>query len=314
MSQPFPLGYVSNLVSPMTPESRCIAKDRDGSPGGSGAGEGSPNGRPVPLFRDEDAEKRERFLRAILAARDDRGTSGCEAPLDGGGPQEAGEQGAVPIEWEMAIREDERKRIAADLHDELCPELIGVSGVAAAVKRLLEKEGHPLAEKIGAISEAVSKAAGRAKRMVHGLDPVVEHGDGLVDALRDLAAATARAHRIRCDFACHSPLASLDTAASQQLFRIAQEAVRNAVRHSEAQWIELEVGETASEIRLVVADDGCGIPQALEAKGGYGLRGMNYRAEQIRACLSVRQREGGGTEVVCRCPKAGPNAGSRPAN
>lgn len=299
----------------MTPESRCIAKDEDGSPGASCAVEASPTDRPLPLLRDDASERRERFLRAILAPGDEREPPRCEDPFDSGGSQEAGELGGMPIEWEMAIREDERKRIAADLHDGLCPELIGVSGVAAAVKRLLEKEGHPLAEKIGSISEAISKAAGHAKRMVHGLDPIVEHGDGLVDALRELATATARAHRIRCGFECRAPLAGLDSAVSQQLFRIAQEAVRNAVRHSEAQWIEVEVSETESELRLVVADDGCGIPQVVEAKGGYGLRGMNYRADLIRACVSIRQREGGGTEVVCRCPKAsGPTVGGWPAN
>lgn len=285
----------------MTPPARCSTPGPENSPALSeavGTGELSRDTGMGPA--SGQSGERERFLRALMASRTElEPCLPCGEP--GAGPDGEREVGGRSMEAEVAIREDERRRIAADLHDGLCPELISISAMAKAVERLLETEGHALAQQLSAISDALSKASGHARVLVHGLDPVRELGAGLIPALQELVATTSTTHRIRCDLECRSTVSVPDSNGSRQLYRIAQEAIHNAVRHSGARWIELEIAETGSEIRLAIADDGCGVPA--EAGNGYGMRAMQYRADQIGGSLTIQNREGGGTEVVCRWPK-----------
>jgi signal transduction histidine kinase len=90
-----------------------------------------------------------------------------------------------------------------------------------------------------------------------------------------------------------------DASTANHLFRIAQEAIANAVRHARAKHIEIHLSASKDQLLLGVADDGVGIRQARRPRKGIGLRIMNYRAELISGTLVVQKRAEGGTEVVC---------------
>lgn len=199
----------------------------------------------------------------------------------------------------------ERRRMAADLHDGICQDLVAVTFVARGMQRQLQKDAHPLAMQVGAIADAVAKAAADTREIARGLDPVVAEGDGLMEALRELAVVTEQRQQIRCRFDCPSQVSIADPVVSGQLFRIAQEAVRNAVGHSGATQIVVALTDAGQEICLAITDDGCGLPPNPDRGTGLGLRGMRYRAGQIHGQLTVRNREQGGTEVLCRAPKPG---------
>jgi signal transduction histidine kinase len=83
------------------------------------------------------------------------------------------------------------------------------------------------------------------------------------------------------------------------MYRIAQEAVRNAVRHAQARHIRIQLTDTSGTLRLRVVDDGVGIGRASDAGGGYGLRSMAYRAALIGATFECRPAQDGGTAMIC---------------
>lgn len=199
--------------------------------------------------------------------------------------------------------EAEQRRLATNLHDGICQDLTAISATAKGLQRQLEKQEHPLAPLMGKISSSVAQATAQARQIAHGMDPVVTGGEGVIGALREVASRTAEHRGIRCSLTCGSPELDLEPGVSLQLFLIAREAVHNAAKHSGADHISVALGEAASGTRLAVADNGCGLPPGWESGSGLGLRTMRYRAGLIGAVLTVRAREGGGTEIVCLAPK-----------
>lgn len=197
------------------------------------------------------------------------------------------------------ICDAERHRLALDLHDGICQELIAIAFSAKAIERQLDKQGHPLAANMQAVAIAISQAAAHVRRIAHGMAPVATCADGLSDALRALARETADKHQLCCHFASDLPVSVSDTAVSHHLYHIAREAVCNSATHSGATRIDLELSETRGKIQLVVRDNGCGLPLSSGNSPGFGLRGMKYRASLIDACLVIQNRAGGGTEVLC---------------
>ena len=107
---------------------------------------------------------------------------------------------------------------------------------------------------------------------------------------------------VSCRFVCDSPVLLDDVAAATHLFHITQEAVSNAARHGRATTIVVALRKTANETRLSITDDGCGLPAPAARSGGMGLRIMRYRAELIRAVLTIGAAKGAGTSVVCVLP------------
>jgi len=124
-----------------------------------------------------------------------------------------------------------------------------------------------------------------------------------MSGLKELAEKTGKLFGIRCRFVCEETVLVPDLSVATHLFRIAQEAVSNAVKHGEASevLIRLEVGH--ENALLVVTDDGVGIPEASARSGGMGLQIMKYRAGVIGGSLSVLPRAVGGSEVVCAFPR-----------
>ncbi len=203
----------------------------------------------------------------------------------------------------LQISEDERQRVAADLHDGICQELMGISFVATAVQRDLQ-ESHPkLAAKVKSLSEAISQAATHTREVARGMTPVVADKDGLMLALRQLAVSISQSHCVRCIFKCSTPVIINDIVAANQLYRVAQEAIQNAIQHGRPTQITIALREDDGGICLAIKDNGRGLSECESASSGIGLRTMQYRASLLGGHLSFKPRRGGGTEVLCRLPQ-----------
>ena len=197
--------------------------------------------------------------------------------------------------------EREHRRIGQDLHDGLCQHL---TGTALASQVLAERlpEGAPTRADarrlVGLIEEGISQARGIAK----GLYPIAQQNDGLMQALESFTANTTEMFGIRCRFECPMPVLIENPITASHLYRIAQEAVSNAIRHGRATDIAVVLEESDAGIRLRVTDNGGGLPDPLPAQGGMGLRTMRDRAGSIGGQLSIHPGFMGGAEVVCHAP------------
>ena len=207
----------------------------------------------------------------------------------------------------LGIGEEERLRVAADLHDGICQEIVGIQYLASLLRRDLEATRHPLAAQARRIEQAIIGTADHTRQVARGMNPVVADGSGLTHALRQLAVATWSTRHLRCTFASPAPVSIENPTVANQLYRIAQEAIHNAVRHSRAKRIALSLSEAHGEVRLTVTDNGRGLPADFSGAPGMGLRVMKYRAGLIGGQLIVQPRRRAGTEVICRVPKTSMN-------
>jgi PAS domain S-box-containing protein len=191
----------------------------------------------------------------------------------------------------------ERQMIGSDLHDDLCPHLIGIEGLLKVLKSRLANKGiadSGLADQIeGLIKEAIVKA----RHLTQGLCPVNLMEKGLTAALEELAARTKSIFNVHCDCLCRSGIDLLDTNAATHLFYIAQEAVNNAVRHGHPEKIEIRLDKEGDYLRLTVTDNGSGLPIERTGKG-MGLRFMAFRAKMIDANLDIQTPSQGGTMIT----------------
>ena len=135
--------------------------------------------------------------------------------------------------------------------------------------------------------------------MARGLSPFILESEGLVSALRELAASTQSVFNVNCKFEGETALAVPDLKAATHLYRIAQEAVANAVKHAKAKNIDISLTRAADKIVLAISDDGVGIRSSGQGGNGMGLRTMQYRAGTIGAALLVQAPSKGGTKIVC---------------
>lgn len=219
-------------------------------------------------------------------------------------------KGAVVIHYDISerkrleaeilhIAEAERQRVAADLHDGICQELTGIGFTASAMGRELKRARHALAKKVKSLENAISDAVVHTRQVARGLNAVVADGHGLMHALEQLAETTEQTQRIRCTFNCPADISIQNPIVANELYRIAQEAVSNAVRHGRARKIEVSLRSDKKRVHLAVEDDGKGIERPEGGHLGMGLRVMQYRAGLIGGVLSIQPREGGGTKVDC---------------
>lgn len=207
----------------------------------------------------------------------------------------------------LHISEEEQARIGQDIHDDLCQQLAAIGCLVKVAQKNLIKSGCPEAAGLEEIVKLVSKANTRARETARGLMPVVIDSGGLMAALKELADNTARAYEIKCDFRYDNPVQVNDNKTSVQLFRIAQEAVSNAVKHSQARRVDVHLARQSGNIVLIVRDDGVGIPDKPAKGTGMGLLTMNHRAQMMGGTIHVSPRPTGGTQVTCSVPAPAKN-------
>jgi PAS domain S-box-containing protein len=208
----------------------------------------------------------------------------------------------VNLEREViAIGERERNRIGRDLHDGLAQLLTGVKLLLRTLANKLDEQGSEYGDDARRAMELVQNAIGHTSELARGLSPIPK-GAKLSDGLIQLAEQSTRFFAVKCRYGGSTRLSPLSEEASAHLYRIAQEAVTNAVRHGRAQSIELGCSASKGRITLSISDDGVGFPDQESIKGGMGLSIMRYRASSLGGTLAVERGPDGGTTVRCSCP------------
>lgn len=204
----------------------------------------------------------------------------------------------------LQISDSEQRRIGLDLHDGLGQHLTGVALLAKALERRVTEESPGAAEEAGRVARLVNEAIGRARDVARGLSPVALETEGLRAALGHLAGVAEGVLGVECVLVWDEGVDVSDPVAAMHMYRIAQEATNNAVKHGRARRVELGVGRLESgEVELSVTDDGTGIAEPPGGDAGMGLRIMEYRARMIGGRLEVgRARGSGGTAVRCVVP------------
>jgi PAS domain S-box-containing protein len=200
--------------------------------------------------------------------------------------------------------EDEQRRIGQDLHDGLCQQLAGVALIAKALAQKLSSVAPEESAGVAEIAELVSRAVDQTRDLARGLSPVEIEVGGLAPALQEFARTTSKLFKVACEFSCTENrfLKRRAPLVSSHLYRIAQEAVNNAIQHGKAGQVKILL--TAIERRglLTIRDNGVGFNVKDEETKGLGLRSMRYRCRIIGARLNISQDPGGGTVVACSFP------------
>jgi signal transduction histidine kinase len=201
----------------------------------------------------------------------------------------------------VAVSEYEQQRIGQDLHDGLCQQLAAIGCAARMLAEDLKRQGVPAARDAILIEDSVQQAVLEARSLARGIFPVHVDHSGLSAALAELAQTTSRLTSLEIGVSESVEVSLDDPEVSMNLYRIAQEAVANAVKHGAAQKISIHLSMNSDELVLMIEDDGLGISEkAMTATSGMGLRTMRYRAQSLGALFDVCGCHLGGTRVTCR--------------
>ncbi len=203
----------------------------------------------------------------------------------------------------LEISEREQRRIGQDLHDGLCQHLAGIEMLSQVLAQKLAPKNKDAAARATEIAKAVRESIGQTRLLARGLSPVTLESEGLMSALVELSLNTEKMFRVHCHFDCVEVVKFDDHAAATHLFRIAQEAVSNAIKHGKAKNITLRLRNEGGQIRLRVSDDGIGFPKNPTESGGMGLRIMQSRIGMVGGTLSIERQRTGGTSVIFSAPK-----------
>ena len=179
-----------------------------------------------------------------------------------------------------AAAEQERGRIARDLHDGLGQQLGGALFLSSLLQRDLKERGAKEADRAAEIHHLIEQALADARAISRGLYPVPPEPDGLMTALQNLADRVTPRLPIECRFDADSAVLLDDAATASHLYRLAQEAVNNAVKYSGSPRIDVWLNALPHQLELVVRDYGKGLP-ADEKPGGLGLQTMRHRAQML---------------------------------
>lgn len=199
---------------------------------------------------------------------------------------------------------DERRRLAAEIHDTIAQ---GLTGIIAQLQVVSGASTLQIArEHLDRASDLARHSLGEARRSVHNLSPAALADATLPEALKKTVADWSDRTGVRADFTLTGPAEPLHDEIEATLLRITEEALSNAARHAHATRLGVTLSFMAGEVSLDVRDDGRGFdPHALPARtgtAGFGLDGMRARAERLAGEVTVESEPGGGTAISARVP------------
>jgi signal transduction histidine kinase len=199
----------------------------------------------------------------------------------------------------LEIAESEQRRIGQDLHDSLGQHLTATAMEGKLLAKKLADKSPAEAAAADKLVKLTEEAIELTRKLARSLHPVELESCGLADALQQLAANISSAFGVNCRFESSGSVVMPSIEVNTQIFRIAQEAVSNAIRHGRARQIVIALQSTEDKWLLSVTDDGCGLPREANKKNGLGLRIMDYRARLIGAVFEIQNLPAGGTRAVC---------------
>ena len=201
----------------------------------------------------------------------------------------------------------EQRRLGHDLHDGLGQELTGVALLLKGLLAEAEAGGPRLRARLAEVIGHVNRAIESTRDLARGLAPVASAQGGLAHALPALAARWSQSGlaEVTCEVEA-AAATGLDPLVAEHLYRIAQEALTNAMRHAGAGQVVLRLRRAGAHLELRVEDDGRGVPAGADLGAGLGLKIMRARAELIHGRLAIGSRAGGnGAVVTCLCDAGG---------
>ncbi len=204
----------------------------------------------------------------------------------------------------LKVSEREQRRIGHDLHDSLCQHLTATALAGQVLAERLAGKGSPEAPDADQIVGLVEDGINLARGLARGLSPVEMEAEGLMAAIEELANGVTRRSGISCTFEREAPVLIDNDTTATHLYRIAQEAVSNALRHGRPKHVVISLTEREGVVTLTVEDDGVGLPETRGKTAGLGIRIMAYRAGMIGGTLTVEPAPTGGTIVTCSLPRA----------
>lgn len=197
-----------------------------------------------------------------------------------------------------------QQRAGGDLHEGIGQQLTGIAMMLQSLGLRAQTAGVPaLSREVADVVALVNAAISDTRTLARGLSPVRPTADGLADGFAELANHVYQHHRIHLRTQLELPAGlKLEETVATNLYRIAQEGVLNAARHSHAAEIQLRLRVAGADVELLVIDDGRGFDPLSLSRGGMGLGIMRFRAQMLGGYLSVESRPGAGTTIRCRCP------------
>lgn len=207
--------------------------------------------------------------------------------------------------WERKVLEiafDERRHFGRELHDGLGQQLTALELMTHTLARELKAVAPKQAKTAWEITKYIRRAVTQTRELAHGLSPVAGDGEGLMHALQQLAEM-AKSAGTPCDFECPQPVKIKDETVVGNLYRIAQEAITNSLKHAAPKRIALRLANEGPDIQLAIEDSGRGLPSEKKANGGIGMQVMHHRARTIGAQLHIHSAPGKGVQVICSLRK-----------
>lgn len=210
----------------------------------------------------------------------------------------------VQLEREIVdVSAREQQRFGQELHDGLSQRLTGLKFKASLLEYQLQSRNLPEANDAKAISKLLNEATDEASGLARSVRPVETEARGLMMALGELATRASNTHRIKCVCLFRRPVFLHDNNVATHVYRIAEEAVANALQHGDATDIRLTLAETKDCVTLTVRDNGRGLPKNFLEDGGLGLHMMRYRARMIGGSVELRRDTPRGTVLSCSFQK-----------
>jgi len=204
----------------------------------------------------------------------------------------------------LDISAREQARIGQDLHDGLGQHLTGVAFMSKVLQQKLAANSQPETADAAKIVQLVNEAINTTRELSRGLLPVKSETTGLMSALEQWSGEIQDLFGVACRFICKDPILIHNDNVATHLYRIAQEAVNNAIRHAHPTEITVTLTKAGEGMSMRIQDNGVGLAIDPGSSGGMGLRIMNYRAKMIGGTLQVKRGPVGGTIVTCQLPCA----------
>lgn len=207
----------------------------------------------------------------------------------------------------LEISDRERRRIGHDLHDGLGQQLTGLEMknfllLEDLAETDLTARREQLQEQARQMSQRLRECVTLTRSLAQGLAPVNVKAGGLIGALKELAHNTAVPGKIECQMICRTQVALDNSQIEGHLFRIAQEAVNNALKYAKPRRLQISLTHQHGQLQLQITDDGRGLPARKKSKQGMGLDIMRHRAHVIGATLEIQSSPGQGVQVTCKLP------------
>lgn len=209
------------------------------------------------------------------------------------------------------ISESEREKLGQDLHDEVAQDLVGIACSLDLLGRRLEQKSLPEAAQVSDITRLVDRALTEVRHVARGLYPATLRAEGLCESLDELCQLMSDLFKIECRFVRDGEVKPIDPGIAIHLYRIAQEATNNAVKHGRASQVITTLRAADGELKMTIADNGSGIIPPSSTHRGMGLQIMDYRARCIGGTIQIGRRDPESGTLVAFARSAG--NGARPS-